>query len=92
MLFNNIELPANATYSLGRIGNQVHQIMHCWCIIISTTLQLHLIVTMNGPLSPNSTVGMYVLADENNTEYTAITIKAGGMQVQYKYVSMHVCM
>ena len=42
-------------------------------------LQLHLIVTINGPLPPNSTVGMYVLANENNTEYTAITIKAEGM-------------
>ena len=45
---------------------------------MDTTLQLHVIFTITGSFSPNSRVGVYVLANENRTEYTAITIKAGG--------------
>ena len=58
---------------------------------MNTLLQLHLILTISGALSPNSSVGMYVLANENNTEYTTITLKTGGMSkyIQYRYISMH---
>ena len=52
--------------------------MQCLCVIMDTTLQLHVIFTITGSFSPNSRVGVYVLANENRTEYTAITIKAGG--------------
>ena len=40
---------------------------------------------MSGALSPNSSVGMYVLANENNTEYTTITLKTGGMTINILY-------
>jgi len=80
MYFNNIQLPVNSTYSLGSMGNQV-QLHYMLFAVINIILQLHLIVTIAGSFSPNSKAGIYVLANENKTEYTAITIKAGGMYI-----------
>ena len=58
---------------------------------MDTLLQLHLILTISGALSPNSSVGMYVLANENNTEYTTITLKTGGMSIGIYSTDMSAC-
>ena len=77
--FNNIKLPANATYSLGRIGNQYTHLRKPYIVLCYRKhLQLHLIVTINGPLPPNSTVGMYVfyygeaIHQSKNWEYMVV--------------------
>ena len=40
-----------------------------------------MVVTIMGKFSPNSKVGIFVLADENMKEYTAINIQNSGKYV-----------
>lgn len=49
-----------------------------------------MIVSIAESFSPYSKVGVYVLATENNTEYTSITITAGGRyNVLYKHIDSY---
>jgi len=43
-----------------------------------------MVVTIMGKFSPNSKVGIIVLADENMKEYTAISIQSSG---KHRYIS-----